>query len=149
MPAAIIKRIVLDASVAVAWCFEDEKTPFTEGVLDLLSAGTDALTPAIWPFEVANALLVAERRKRISVAQGTALLRRIAGLPISVEPIEARHAFEQILSVARQQNLTEYDAAYLELALRAGVPLATLDGKLREVASFVGVGLVQILNHGT
>lgn len=144
MPAAIIKRIVLDASVAVAWCFEDEKTPFTEGVLDLLSAGTEVLTPAIWPFEVANALLVAERRKRITVAQVTALLRRIAGLPISVEPIEARHAFEQILSVARQQNLTEYDAAYLELALRAGLPIATLDDKLKQAARLVNVGLVKI-----
>jgi len=144
MPAAVIKRIVLDASVAVAWCFEDEKTPFTEGVLDLLSAGTEVLTPAIWPFEVANALLVAERRKRITVAQVTALLRRIAGLPISVELIEARHAFEQILSVARQQNLTEYDAAYLELALRAGLPIATLDDKLKQAARLVDVGLVKI-----
>ena len=144
MKAATIKRMVLDASVAVAWCFEDENTPFTEGVLDLLSAGTEVLTPAIWPFEVANALLVAERRKRITVAQVTALLRRIAGLPISVEPIEARHAFEQILSVARQQNLTEYDAAYLELALRAGLPIATLDDKLKQAARLVDVGLVKI-----
>ncbi len=144
MPAAIIKRMVLDASVAVAWCFEDENMPFTEGVLDLFSAGTEVLAPAIWPFEVANALLVAERRKRITVAQVTALLRRIAGLPISVEPIEARYAFEQVLSVARQQNLTEYDAAYLELALRAGVPLATLDDKLKQAARLVNVGLVKI-----
>ena len=144
MPAAIIKRIVLDASVAVAWFFEDEKTPFTEGVLDLLSAGTEVLTPAIWPFEVANALLVAERRKRITIAQVTALLRRIAGLPISIEPIEAGRAFEHILSVARQQNLTEYDAAYLELALRTGLPLATLDSKVKQAAKLVDVGLVKI-----
>jgi predicted nucleic acid-binding protein len=144
MQAAMIKRIVLDASVAVAWCFEDENTPFTEGLLDLLSAGTEALTPAIWPFEVANALLVAERRKRITVAQVTALLRRIGGLPITVEPVATRHAFEQILSVARQQNLTEYDAAYLELALRAGVPLATLDDKVKQAARFVAVGLLKM-----
>jgi predicted nucleic acid-binding protein len=144
MPAAIIKRFVLDASVAVAWCFEDESTPFTEGVLDLLSAGTEVLTPAIWPFEVANALLVAERRKRLTVAQVTALLRRMAGLPISVESIEAGRVFEQILSVARQQNLTEYDAAYLELALRTGLPLATLDGKIKQAARLVDVGLVKI-----
>jgi predicted nucleic acid-binding protein len=140
----MIKRMVLDASVAVAWCFEDENTHFTEGLLDLLSAGTEVLTPAIWPFEVANALLVAERRKRITVAQVTALLRSMAGLPIMVESIETRYAFEQILSVARQQNLTEYDAAYLELALRAGVPLATLDEKVKQAARLVGVGLVRI-----
>jgi|SRR5271155_2705972 len=144
MPAAIIKRIVLDASVAVSWCFEDERTRFTEGVLDLLSAGTEVLTPAIWPFEVANALLVAERSKRITVAQVTALLRRVAGLPISVEPIEVGRAFEQILSVARQQNLTEYDAAYLELALRTGLPLATLDGKVKQAARLFDVELVKI-----
>jgi predicted nucleic acid-binding protein len=144
MPAAATRQIVLDASVAVAWCFEDERTPFTEGVLDLLSAGTEVLAPAIWPFEVANALLVAEQRKRITVAQVTALLRRIAGLPISVEPIEPLRAFEQVLSVARQQNLTEYDAAYLELALRTGLPLATLDGKLKQAARSVDVGLVRI-----
>jgi predicted nucleic acid-binding protein len=144
MKAATIKRMVLDASVAVAWCFEDQNTPFTEGVLDLLSAGTEVLTPAIGPFEVANALLVAERRKRITLAQVTALLRRIAGLPISIEPIEAGRAFEHILSVARQQNLTEYDAAYLELALRTGLPLATLDSKVKQAARLVHIGLVKI-----
>ena len=142
MKAAIIKRMVLDASVAVAWCFEDESTGFTEGVLDLLSTGTEVLTPAIWPFEVANALLVAERRKRITVAQVTALLQRMAGLRISVDPIQSGRAFNQILSVARQNNLTEYDAAYIELALREGFPLATLDDKLRQAATRVGISLV-------
>jgi predicted nucleic acid-binding protein len=144
MRGGVTKRIVLDASVAVAWCFEDEQARFTEGILELLSAGTEALTPAMWPFEVANALLVAERRKRITVAQVTALLRRIAGLPISVESIAAGRVFEQILSVARHQNLSEYDAAYLELALRTGTPLATLDGRLRQAARLVDVGLAQI-----
>ncbi len=142
MKAAIIKRMVLDASVAVAWCFEDESTGFTEGVLDLLSTGTEVLTPAIWPFEVANALLVAERRKRITVAQVTALLQRMAGLRISVDPIQSGTAFNQILSVARQNDLTEYDAAYVELALREALPLATLDAKLRRAATRVGITLV-------
>lgn len=67
MKATVIRRMVLDESVTVAWCYEDESTGFTEGVLDLLSAGTEVLTPAIWPFEVANALLAAERRKRITL----------------------------------------------------------------------------------
>ena len=142
MKAAVIKRMVLDASVTVAWCFEDESTAFTERVLDLLSAGTEVLTPAIWPFEVANALLVGERRKRITVAQLTAFLRRIAALPISVDPIQPGTAFNQILSVARQNDLTEYDAAYLELALREALPLATLDNKLRRAATRVGIPLV-------
>ena len=144
MKAAVIKRIVLDASVAVAWCFEDESTRFTEGVLDLLAAGTEVVTPAIWPFEVANALLVAERRKRITLAQVTALLQRMAGLRISVDPIHPGTAFNQILSLARQSDLSEYDAAYVELALREALPLATLDDKLRRAATRVGITLVAI-----
>ena len=142
MKAVVIKRIVLDASVTVAWCFEDESTHYTEGVLDLRSAGTEVLTPAIWPFEVANALLVAERRKRITVAQVTALLQRIAGLRISVDPVQPRVAFNQVLAVARQNDLTEYDAAYVELALREALPLATLDDKLRRAATRVGITLI-------
>jgi predicted nucleic acid-binding protein len=131
-------------SVAIAWCFDDERTDFTEGVLDLLSVGTEVLTPAIWLLEVANALLIAERRKRVSMAQVTGSLRRIAGLPISVDPIEPTRAFDQIISVACQQNLTEYDAAYIELALRRTLPLATLDDKLRQVAEHVGITLIAI-----
>jgi predicted nucleic acid-binding protein len=136
------KRFVLDASVAVAWCFEDETTKFTEGVLQMLSQGAEALVPSLWPFEVANALLIAERRKRIVLAKATALLERIAGLPISVMTIDPRHAFEQILPVARQQRLSGYDAAYLELALRQGIPLATLDEELRRAVRAIGVELV-------
>ena len=144
MKAGAIKRLVLDASVAVAWCFPDESTPFTEGVLDLLGSGTEALTAAIWPFEVANALLMGERRKRISVAQVTTVLQRIFALPIAVDPIRTENAFGQILSVARQEQLTEYDAGYLELALRVGLPLATLDAGLRRAARSAGIGLVTI-----
>ena len=142
MKAADTRRFVLDASVAVAWCFEDETTKFTESVLSLLTDGAEALVPSIWPLEIANALLIAERRKRIVLARATALLQQIAGLPISVGTIDAKQAFEQILSVARQQNLTEYDAAYLELAMRQGLPLATLDGELRRSAKATGVALV-------
>jgi predicted nucleic acid-binding protein len=142
MKADVIRRIVLDASVAVAWCFEDESTGLADGVLDLLSAGTEVLAPAIWPFEVANALLMAERRKRIKVAQASAFLQRLAGLPISIDPIQPGTAFNQILSVARQNDLSEYDAAYVELAVREGLPLATLDEKLRRAATAVGVTLV-------
>ena len=142
MKAAATKRFVLDASVAVAWCFEDEATKLTESVLDLLSAGAEALVPAIWPVEVANALLIAERRNRIVLAQVTALLQRIAALPIAVLPIDAPRAFDHILPVARQQSLSGYDAAYLDLALRQGLPLATLDEQLRRAAKTTGVVLL-------
>jgi len=143
MKAADIKRLVLDASVTLAWCFEDEATGFTEALLDLLSAGAETLVPAIWSMEVTNALLTAERRKRITTAQVTGLLRRILKLPITVEPMPPARAFEQVLQVARQQELTEYDTAYLELALRESLPLATLDAKLRRAARSAGVALVE------
>jgi predicted nucleic acid-binding protein len=112
--------------------------------LDLLAAGAEGIAPGIWPLEVANALLVAERRKRISVAQVTALLGRIVQLPVSVEAIEPDRAFSQVLSVARQHQLTEYDAAYLELALRKGLPFATLDDRLRQAARKAGIRLVRV-----
>jgi predicted nucleic acid-binding protein len=144
MKAAATKRLVLDASVTLAWCFADESTAYTEGVLDLLATGTEAVAPAIWPFEVANALLMAERRKRITVAQVTSMLQRIVDLPINVEPIRVDRAFGQILAAAREEKLTEYDAAYLELAMREGWPLASLDEQLKQSARSAGVSLVRI-----
>ncbi len=143
MKAAVTRRFVLDASVTLAWCFADESTAYTEGVLDLLATGTEAATPAIWPFEVANALLMAERRKRITITQVTSMLQRIASLPISIEPIAVDRAFGQVLAAARHQKLTEYDAAYLELAMREGLPLSTLDEQLKQAARSAGVSLVR------
>jgi predicted nucleic acid-binding protein len=144
MKAAATKRLVLDASVTVAWCFPDERTPFTEAVLDLLANGAEVIAPAIWPFEVANALLAGEKRKRITVAQAASILLRIADLPITVDPVKTDHAFQQILPLARQVQLTEYDAAYLELALRLSLPLATLDVPLQKAAKVVGISVFQI-----
>jgi predicted nucleic acid-binding protein len=144
MKAAATKRLVLDASMTLAWCFPDESTPCTEAILDHLSSGGEALAPAIWPFEVANALLVAERRKRITVAQVTSVLQRIARLPISIDHIRVDHAFGPILTAARAETLTEYDAAYLELALREGVPLATLDQRLKNAARRAGILVVSV-----
>ena len=138
------KRFVLDASVTLAWCFPEESTADTEAILDLLADGAEAIAPAIWPFEVANALLVGERRKRVTVALVTSALRHIAELPISVDPVRVDHAFEPVLSFARQQQLTEYDAAYLELAVRESLPLATLDDRLRRAARRAGIAPVRI-----
>lgn len=144
MKAAGTKRFVLDASVSVAWCFPEESAAYAEGVLDLLSHGIEALTPAIWPFELANALLAGEGRKRLTVAQVTSVLQRIADLPITVDSLRVDRVFGQVLSVARQEQLTEYDAAYLELALREALPLATLDQGLRRAAQNAGIALVTI-----
>lgn len=142
MKAAGTKRLVLDASVTLTWCFPEESTPYTQQILDLLANGAEARVPAIWAFEVANALLVGERRKRRTVAQVTAVLQRIAALPITVDQVRLDCAFGQILSVARQEQLTEYDAAYLELALREALPLATLDQRLQRAAQRAGIALV-------
>jgi predicted nucleic acid-binding protein len=142
MKAAATKRFVLDASVAVAWCFEDETTRDTEAILELLSNAAEALTPAMWPMEVANALLMAERRKRITDSQLTDLLRRISALAILVEPVQTKDVFEQILPVARRHGLSQYDAAYVELALRQSLPLATLDEELRRAAKRSDISLL-------
>ena len=143
MKAAAIKRFALDASVALAWCFPDEHTTYAEAVLDLLGNGVEAIAPAIWPFEVGNALLVGEKRHRVTVAQVTSILRRIADLPISVDPVQIDHAFQRILPLARQAQLTEYDAAYLELALRLRLPIAALDARLRQSAAAAGIALLR------
>lgn len=142
MKVTATKRLVLDASVSAAWCFPDETTPLAEGLLDRLATGLEAVVPSIWPFEIANALLQAERRKRITQAQAAAELHQLMLLPITVEPVQTSRAFGMVLSLAREQNLTEYDAAYLELAIRESLPLATVDDGLRNAARDLGVALV-------
>jgi predicted nucleic acid-binding protein len=144
MKADAINRFVLDASVALAWCFPEESSPGAEKLLDSLAGGSTAIIPPLWPFEVANALLTAERRKRVSMAQVTAILKKLALLPIAVDAVQVESVFGDVLAVARQGQLTEYDAAYLELALRESLPLATLDDQLRREARNAGVRLVAI-----
>lgn len=135
MKAAATKRFVVDASMTLAWCFPDESTAYTEAVLDLFSKGFEAIAPAVWPLEVANALLVGERRKRLTTAQVASMLKRILNLPISIDPIRIDNAFGSILMLARKEQLSEYDASYIELALREGLPLATLDDQVRRAAA--------------
>jgi predicted nucleic acid-binding protein len=144
MKAAATRRLVLDASVTLAWCFPDEKTAYAESVLDLLANGAEGVAPAIWPFEVANALLAGEKRHRVTVAQVTSILRRIADLPISIDPAQIDHIFQQVLPLARQTQLSEYDAAYLELAMRQGLPLASLDVRLQRAAKSAGIAVFRI-----
>jgi len=144
MKADAINRWVLDASVALAWCFPDESSPAADHLLDLMADGAKAIVPGIWPFEVANALLAAERRKGISMAQVTAALRNFSLLPIAIDAVQVESVFGDVLAVARQGRLIEYDAAYLELALRETLPLATLDDQLRRAARNAGISLVAI-----
>ncbi len=134
-----MSRFVLDASVTLCWCFENQATGYTEDIFERMAAGDEASVPFVWPLEVANALVRAERRKTLKVAQVTGFLEELSEWPIQVDTVGVGRTFQQILSVARQQNLSAYDAAYLELAIREGLPLATLDDELRKAARVVGV----------
>lgn len=126
---------VLDASVALAWCFEDEATPATDGLLHDLSDGT-ALAPSLWAFEVANAFTVAQRRERISEAKVQLFAATLQALPIHIAPPRPIAA---ITALAFAHGLSAYDAAYLDLAEQSGLPLAALDGRLRRAAAAAGV----------
>ena len=144
-PLAATNSFVLGASMALAWFFDDETTAATEAVFDLVTNGVEALAPPLWPYEVANSLAVAERRKRTTPGKTAGFLNRLAKFPITIGWSDANtvaHVFEQVLSLARQHKLSTYDAAYLELALREGLPLATLDRNLRKAAEAAGVDLV-------
>jgi predicted nucleic acid-binding protein len=131
---------VLDCSIALSWYFADESDPYANSVQDSLTQAV-ATVPAIWPLEVTNALLMGERRGRSTATQATAWLAMLRSLPILVDEETVPRAWNDTLQLARAHGLTSYDASYLELALRLGAPLATLDAKLRTAAAAVGVAL--------
>jgi len=132
---------VLDASVTLAWAFEDEATPATEALLDRVR-DEGGIVPAVWPLEVANGLLLGERRGRLAEAQTMRFVQTLQGLPISVDDGALGEAFGAVLTLGREHGLTTYDAAYLELAARQGLPLATLDARLGAAAERMGVPLL-------
>ncbi len=134
---------VLDASIALAWCFADEATAQTTQLLDRLELET-AWVPAIWPLEISNILLSAQRRKRITYADMTQFVELFNHINIEIDLETTSKSFHEILSLAYTEKLTTYDASYLELALRMGLPLATKDKLLREAAERLGVQLLPI-----
>ncbi len=129
---------VVDASVAIAWCFDDEANVYTESIRSLLQR-EQAIVPIIWRLEVANVLLVAERRRRITEAQSLHYIEMFDALPISVDDDGLAEVFGRAMSIGRERGLSVYDATYLELAARLGLPLATQDKRLRSAASDVGI----------
>ena len=132
---------VFDASVTLAWCFDDERTNETDALLRRLTTSA-AVVPQLWPLEVGNVLTLAVRKGRLTVAKRAQFLAVLNGSPIHVDAATATNAFDRILPMADAHQLTTYDAAYLELAMRLGVPLATLDQPLRAAATAAGVGLL-------
>jgi predicted nucleic acid-binding protein len=130
-----LNALVLDASTAISWCFEETQTPYAVSVLDVVSKGAEVHVPHIWPLEVTNALVKAMRRQHITREELFDYARQIASLRVQVDFDQAaERAFNDVLALAERYQLTTYDAAYLELAQRRGLPLATNDTNLAQAA---------------
>ena len=139
----VANGIVIDASVALAWCFPDEASDYADGVLVALD-GRMAIVPAIWPVEITNALLVGERRKRIRQPEARRFLELLKGLSILEDGQPFADTVSNILPLAREYDLSAYDAAYLDVAVRHGTPLATLDAALQKAARAAGLKIFEV-----
>ena len=132
---------VIDTSVVMSWCFKDETNRYADGILDLFEEAT-AFAPSIWPLEVGNVLLVAERRKRLSEADSMRFITLLSELPIIVEQEPPERMIHEILALAREHKLSSYDASYLDLAMRKGLSIATIDKDLIAAAKRSRVPIV-------
>lgn len=131
---------VLDSSVAMAWGFVDEANADADKILDAMPSLT-TIVPAIWPFEVANTLIVGERRRRITSTGTLAFLGLLNSFSIQIEADPRAQAWGDAMQLSRVHGLSVYDASYVDLAIRRSLPLATLDAKLRAAAVALGVRL--------
>ena len=140
LAGAAERAVVIDASVALAWCFPDEGSDYADRVLVELSQHS-ILVPSVWTLEVGNGVLVGERRKRLGQQEIVRFAALLENLPIveDVQPV-GPHMLA-VLPLAHRYGLSAYDAAYLELSVRHGVPLATLDEKLRRAARSAGTAV--------
>jgi len=136
-----LSDFVLDCSVSISWIFSDEHSEYAEAVLSLLEY-QQAIVPSIWLLEIANVLLVGERRGRITQVQTSQALLLLDALDITIDNQTENRAFSTILNLGREQKLAAYDAAYLELAIRLQLPLATLDKRLATAANRCGIFLL-------
>lgn len=134
-------NFVLDASVTLAWLFEDESNPATDHPLERLETES-ALVPDLWLYEVANVLIAGERRNRLTETQSRRFLALLAELPIRVMEAGRSSLWADALPLAREHGLSLYDAAYLDLAMQEGLPLATRDKALGQAARRAGVELL-------
>ncbi|HEX7159317.1 MAG TPA: type II toxin-antitoxin system VapC family toxin [Edaphobacter sp.] len=126
---------VLDASVALPWCFSDETTPFTEALLVRATGGEELFVPAHWPTEVLSALLQGKRRNRISDPEIDRFLRDLASFRVVIEESHSSARMQELRTLAEKHNLTAYDAAYLDLAKRYSLAMATFDQRLLQACS--------------
>jgi predicted nucleic acid-binding protein len=130
---------VADSSVGVAWAVLSQSSPAAERLLDEVASGRPFVVPALWPFEVANSLVVLMRRKRITAEQCARARRALSHLRPVVDDEGPRTALGRVSDVAEENGLSVYDAAYLELALRRGLPLASRDADLNRAAKLRGL----------
>ena len=135
-----MSALVIDSSVALVWCFEDEASPRSDALLEQIR-DEGAVVPGLWHLEIANVLLQAEKRGRITAADIALRLELMAELPIDTDNETAARAWREILTLARAEGLTTYDAAYLDLAIRRGLPLLTKDNALIAAAARTGVAV--------
>ncbi len=138
-------RFILENSVVMRWLLNDgsrDRIAYSDSILALLAQGdTEAVVPNIWPLEVASVILKAESSRTVDEARSTAFVGLLDTLSISVDDSTATRALSDSLQLARRYRLSSYDASYLELALREGLPLATLDADLRKAMAKAGVPL--------
>lgn len=127
-------RLIVDASLAIAWVHPGQATPETDRLLDEVGKGTAVIVPALWPVETANVLLVLERRGKLTGDERMSAVGALTSLGVEIDHEMSVLAFTRLSHLASELTLSVYDAAYLELALRLGVPLACKDGPLREAA---------------
>jgi predicted nucleic acid-binding protein len=138
-------NFVIDNSVVMRWFFGDGKPQdlsYARSVLDAMKSG-NAIVPSVWGLEVANVISRAEAQGLVTEARSEAFLEMLVGLAIEVDGGSVDHALSSTLNLARRYKLSSYDASYLELALRQGVALATLDADLRKAAKKAGVEIFQ------
>lgn len=133
-------RFVLDNSVVVGWFLEDQATPYTD-VVSVLLEQDQAVVPALWELEFANVLRTACRKQRLTADEAHQIIEQICALPIVIDRETPGPA--ELLALALRYNLSSYDAAYLELALRLQIRIATKDEPLRAAAEAAGVGVVR------
>ena len=132
---------VVDASVAIAWCIEDEATPQTRSLL-ATAVQTGIIVPSLWFLEMTNVLRIAEKKQRLPAALVDERLVKLAKLIVTVEPIDGELACGIILALARKHDLTTYDACYIGVSQRLQKPLATLDMAMRKAAKKEGIKLL-------
>lgn len=137
------RSFVADASVAIAWVHPAQATPETEAMLDGLAAGDSLVVPALWPLEVANALTVLSRRRKLTLDEARTAVEIIRELPAVIDHEAAAIAFTRLVDLATRHELTIYDATYIELATRRRLPLASNDVRMKQAAVRSGVSLWQ------